>query len=80
MWNSGATATKLDFNNFFFVLPNDIYAMQIIPQAEREHMLSPGHWLPKGARIQACGKGFDSETVRVCYGGQHYFVFLSDLG
>lgn len=79
MWNCGTTAFEPDLSDKSFVLTNDVFAMQIIPQSDRGDTLSPGHRLPRGARVRSCGIGFDSDTVRVAYGGQYYFVFRKDL-
>jgi hypothetical protein len=65
--------------NRVYTLPNDITAMQILPFEDSGARLSPVCRLPRGARIEACGDGFDRNTLKVAYEGQYYFVFLDDL-
>jgi hypothetical protein len=62
-----------------YTLSDDITAMQILPLNDSGARLSPVSRLPRGARIQACGEGFDDRTLKVEYQGQYYFVFLDDL-
>ncbi|MBV9083393.1 MAG: hypothetical protein JOZ62_11995 [Acidobacteriaceae bacterium] len=79
MWNALAASLPdpVSFSRVY-TLSNDVCAMQIVPSADGA-MLSPVSRLPTGARIEACGAGFDEKTVKVCYEGQFYFVFLQDL-
>ena len=65
--------------NRVYTLSDDISAMQILPFGDSGVRLSPVSRLPRGAQIEACGDGFDSQTLKVCYEGQFYFVFLQDL-
>ncbi len=60
-------------------MSEEISAMQILPFGESGVHLSPVSKLPRGAEIEACGDGFDAQTLKVCYEGQFYFVFLQDL-
>jgi len=65
--------------NESYTLSDDIAAMQILPLNDFGARLSPVSRLPRGARIYARGDGFDSQTLKVEYQGQYYFVFLDDL-
>ena len=65
--------------NRTYTLAGDITAMQILPCDETGARLSPVCKLPRGAHIQACGAGYDPETLKVVYEGQYYLVFLNDL-
>lgn len=62
-----------------FVLPADICAMPIIPHSGEDVSLGPGIRLPRGARVQTSGQGFNPSTVRITFGGQSYYVFARDL-
>jgi hypothetical protein len=53
--------------------------MQILPFDEAGARLSPVSRLPRGARIEACGAGYDDQTLKVAYEGHYYLVFLQDL-
>jgi hypothetical protein len=35
--------------------------------------------LEPGARLDCCGDGYDERTIKVCFAGEFYFVFLRDL-
>lgn len=63
----------------FYTLRSDISAMQILPPGDAGVRMSPVCRLPRGADIQALGEGFDSQTLKVLYEGQYYYVFLDDL-
>lgn len=60
-------------------LPHEISAVQIQSESESETRLSPVFKLPRGARVKPCGRGFNSNTLKVCYEGQFYFVFARQL-
>ena len=62
-----------------YTLSRDISAMQILPFDEAGARLSPVSKLPRGARIEACGAGYDEHTLKVAYEGHFYLVFLQDL-
>jgi hypothetical protein len=80
VWNSNAVLLPdTAVPNRVYTLSSDISAMQILPFAESGARLSPVSWLPRGAEIETCGVGFDDQTLKVCYQGQFYFVFLQDL-
>ena len=74
-WSSLEPPTR----NRTYTLPRDISAMQILPYDEAGARLSPVSKLPRGARIEACGAGYDDQTLKVAYEGQYYLVFLQDL-
>ena len=79
MWNAvEASISDPVSSNRVYTLLRDISAMQILPSTEGA-ILSPVSKLPCGARIEACGPGFDDKTLKVWYEGQFYFVFLQDL-
>ena len=63
-----------------FTLPNDISAVQIQAITDSETRLSPVSKLPRGARIEPCGRGFNANTLKICCEGQFYFVFTRELG
>ena len=65
--------------NRVYTLSDEISAMQILPFEGAAFRLSPVSRLPRGAEIEACGDGFDNQTLKVCCEGQFYFVFLKDL-
>jgi hypothetical protein len=62
-----------------YTLPNEISAIQIVSFDDKTPGLGPVSKLPRGARIEACGDGFDDQTVKVSHEGQFYYVFLQDL-
>jgi hypothetical protein len=62
-----------------FTLPNDISAVQIQSSTDSETRLSPMFKLPRGARVQPCGRGFNASTLRVFCEGQFYYVFEQEL-
>lgn len=62
-----------------YTLESDIPAIQILPSLDGKVRLSPVSRLPQGAELSPCGKGFDTQTVKVCFHGQFYYVFLRDL-
>lgn len=76
---SPLTLTDPAVLNRVYTLSHDISAMQVLPFNENGARLSPVSRLPRGARIEACGDGFDDQTLKVSYEGQYYFVFLLDL-
>ena len=76
---SPATLPEPSVLNRVYTLSSDISAMQVLPFSEGGARLSPVSRLPRGARIEACGDGFDEQTLKVSYEGHYYFVFLQDL-
>jgi hypothetical protein len=62
-----------------YTLCDEISAIQLLPFEDSRPRLSPVSRLPRGAEIEACGDGFDEQTLKVFYEGQFYFVFLRDL-
>ena len=59
-------------------VPNDICVLEIVPSeaGARLGQLAP---LPKGARLEICGDGFNDRAVKARYAGRFFFVFLRDL-
>ncbi len=63
-----------------YTLHREISAIQVMPSSgESGSGLGPVTRLPSGAMVQACGPGFDNQTLKVRFQGQLYFVFLQDL-
>ena len=62
-----------------YVLPHDISAIQVMSPEFSHTGLGPVSRLPRGAVVQVCGLGFDSQTIKVVFQGQYYYVFLDDL-
>jgi len=79
MWTLSGAGCELETSPKSVILTNDTYAMQILPQSGYGVSLSPGSMLPRGARVQRCGRGFDPDTVRVAYAVQIFLVFASDI-
>src|ERR1022692_2748594 len=53
-----------------YTLPNEISAIQIVSFDDKTPGLGPVSKLPRGARIEACGDGFDDQTLKVSHEGQ----------
>lgn len=80
MWNADAvTIPESAFPDLSYTLSTDIPAIQIVPIGAGLTNLGPVLKLPRGARIEACGAGFDDRTLKVRYADFLYFVFLEDL-
>jgi hypothetical protein len=62
-----------------FTLPDDVSAVPIQPSSGPEPRLGPVSKLPRGARVQPCGNGFNSNTLKVFYEGQFYYIFAKEL-
>jgi hypothetical protein len=81
MWNVSALLshpTDLLTGNRY-MLSDEIYGMQLLPTDGQTFKVGPVIRLPKGAQLNACGKGFNDRTVKVCCDGSFYLVFLTDL-
>ncbi len=63
-----------------YTLASDISAMQLMPFDESGIRLGPASRLPRGAKIETCGGGFNAATLKVFFEGQYYYVFRQDLG
>ncbi|HZQ55461.1 MAG TPA: hypothetical protein VFB14_24900 [Bryobacteraceae bacterium] len=61
-----------------YVLTRNIPAIQIVPEGE-QNRLGLITQLPRFSELEACGSGFDPETIKVRCNGILYFVFLQDL-
>jgi hypothetical protein len=61
-----------------YVLTRNIPAIQIVPEGEQDRLGLIAQ-LPQSAELEACGSGFDSQTIKVRCHGSFYFVFLQDL-
>lgn len=81
MWNPciGATSNSPSIHRSY-TLACDISAMQVLRFDDAELTLGPVSKLPKGAKIETCGGGFDKATLKVSYEGLFYFVFRQELG
>lgn len=63
----------------YFLLPDNIAAMEVIPSTAGELGLGPVLRIPEGAEIEYCGEGFNEHTVKVRWHGKPYFVYREDL-
>ena len=61
-----------------YVLTRNIPAIQIVPEGEQDRLGLIAQ-LPQFSELEACGSGFDPETIKVRCNGIFYFVFLQDL-
>jgi hypothetical protein len=59
-------------------VPKDISAFELIP-TENGTRLGPIASIPKGARLETYGLGFNERTIKARCEGRFYFVFLQDL-
>src|SRR3954451_16622500 len=59
-------------------VPQDIAALELLPTPSGAHAgrLTP---VPKGARLEICGRGFTERTIQVRWEGRLGFVFLQDV-
>ena len=81
LWNPNSTQSSgLTAVNRTFTLSSDISAIQIFLNDESGLRLGPVSKLPRGAKLEACGTGFNKATMKVAYEGMCYFVFRQDLG
>ncbi len=62
-----------------FTLSDDVSAVQLQPSSDSEPRLGPVSKLPRGARVQPCGNGFNSNTLKVFYEGQFYYIFAKEV-
>jgi hypothetical protein len=60
-------------------LLKNIAAFQIQPAQNGREQLGVISQLPRGAELRFCGDGFNARTMKVAWGGQHYFVFRQDV-
>jgi hypothetical protein len=81
MWNVSAPSSHptdpLTGNRY--TLSDEIYGMQLLHADGQVFKVGPVIRLPRGAQLNACGKGFNDRTVKVCCNGSFYLVFLTDL-
>jgi len=57
-----------------------ISAIQLVVGEEGDKRLGAIVQIPKDARLETCGDGFNEHTVKVRWQGLSYFVFRDDLG
>ena len=62
-----------------YMLPRDISAIQVTPDAKTGDKLGTISRLPGGTHVTVCGPGFNPQTIRVSSGGASYFIFLEDV-
>jgi hypothetical protein len=59
-------------------VPQALSALELLPAHRGAHSgrITP---VPKGTRLQVCGRGFNERTVQVRWEGRVGFVFLQDV-
>lgn len=63
-----------------YTLSRPISAIRLIRTANARHGKLGGiSQLQPGARLDCCGDGYNTRTVKVHCAGEFYFVFLQDL-
>ena len=60
-------------------LSKTIAAIELLPVEGKEGRLGNVSQLRPGSRLDFCGDGYDTRTVKVRCEGKFYFVFLQDL-
>ena len=60
-------------------LSRRIAAIQLLPVEGKQGRLGNVLQLAPGSRLDFCGDGYDTRTVKVYCEGMFYFVFLQDL-
>ncbi|MDQ2777249.1 MAG: hypothetical protein M3Y57_20380 [Acidobacteriota bacterium] len=60
-------------------LPREISTIQIIAAGEEKARMGLIVSIPAVSEVELCGIGFNDRTVRICWQGGYYFVFLDDL-
>jgi hypothetical protein len=60
------------------ILQKDISVLEIVPDAS-DARLGQLVALPKGARLEICGSGFNHRSVKAHYEGRFFFVYLLDI-
>jgi hypothetical protein len=60
-------------------LSRNIAGIQLVPVEGKQGRLGIVSQLPPGSRLEFCGDGYDTRTIKVRCEGKFYFVFLQDL-
>ncbi len=60
-------------------LPHEIPAIQALRGQNGGLELAAISHLPGGAELTFCGDGFNESTLKVCFEGQFFFVFIQDV-
>jgi hypothetical protein len=60
-------------------LRKSIVAIKIHAAEDRKEQHGVILQLPNGAELHVWGKGFNSRTLKVSWGGELYFVFMQDI-
>lgn len=63
----------------YFLLPDNIAAMEVIPSTAGELGFGPVLRIPEGAEIEYCSEGFNEHTMKVRWHGKPYFIYREDL-
>jgi hypothetical protein len=62
-----------------YTLGKNVSAIQIMTAEDGSRTLGLITQLPEGAQVDVGGPGFNERTVKVCWGGSSYFIFVEDL-
>ena len=61
------------------VRSNAVAAIPILHVDGKPEALGPLTQLPRAAKVEICGDGFNEQTIKVRFGGLQYFVFRADI-
>lgn len=67
------------FEQKVYLLTRNTSAIESISDLDGNTRLGMILQLPEGAEVRVCGPGFNERTVKVCWEGGFYYVFLEDI-
>lgn len=67
------------FEQKLYVLTRNTSAIESVSDLDGNTRLGMILQLPEGAEVRACGPGFNERTIKVCWEGGFYYVFLEDI-
>lgn len=73
------TTIEARFDQKLYTLPRNTSAIQAISELDGNTRLGMILQLPEGAEVRVCGEGFNERTVKVCWEGGFYYVFVDDI-
>jgi hypothetical protein len=67
------------FDQKLYTLTRNTSAIQAISDLDGNTRLGMILQLPEGAEVRTCGEGFNERTIKVCWEGGFYYVFVDDI-
>jgi hypothetical protein len=67
------------FDQKLYTLTRNTSAIQAISELDGNTRLGMILQLPEGAEVRACGEGFNERTIKVCWEGGFYYIFVDDI-